>query len=202
MGHQRLGHVNSEVVQASISNVQGIAKHELTNTGNFEICRVEKSTRVPIKAVTNDEHGAIKALERVFSDTVGTMKHTSISNSRYFVTIFDFDSVYSMVRFVGRKREVAGAAIGAVKQIKNIMNGSLLHLTSAHQNNVKWLKTDGGSEYIGCDFQNWVTQRGVVQALTTAYFSESDGSAERLNRTLLDIARKMLLGIDVSQNDF
>lgn len=80
------------------------------------------------------------------------------------------------------------------------MNGSLLQLTSVQWNNIKWLRPDGGGEYTGRDFQNWITQRGNVHEATAAYASESNGDAERLNSTLLDMARTMSLGVDVPRS--
>lgn len=41
-------------------------------------------------------------------------------------------------------------------------------------------------------FQNWIKQLGMVCEATTAYSPESNGRAERLERTLIDMARTML----------
>lgn len=114
--HQRLDHVSSEVIQTSIPHVRGINRHGLTNKKNYGICKVGKSTRVPRKTAKNDGHEAEKALERVFSDVVGLIKHMSIGTSRYFDSVLDSYSGYSMVRFIGRKNEAVDAAIGMYKQ--------------------------------------------------------------------------------------
>lgn len=40
-----------------------------------------------------------------------------------------------------------------------------------------------------------------MHEITAAYFFEANGSSKRRNRTLLDAARTLLLGMDVPRND-
>lgn len=54
------------MVQASIPHVHGIEKNEWKKTGNCEICKIEKSNRVPGKVTTNNEKGPVKAVGRPF----------------------------------------------------------------------------------------------------------------------------------------
>lgn len=191
--HERLGHKSSELLRASVPHVHGIDRNELDAEGDCKACKSEKSTRVSRNKASSEERGEATALERVFSDVVGPMKYMSVSKSRYFATILNFCSGYSMVRFVGRKSEVAIAVMRMVNELECIMSSKLLHLTGVQRNNVKWLRTDGGGEYVENEFQNCIGQRGMVQEETATYSPESNGAAERLNRTLLDMARTMLL---------
>lgn len=48
-------------------------------------------------------------------------------------------------------------------------------------------------EYDGLEVQVWLKRWGVVDQVATAYSPKSNGAAERLNRTSLDIARTMFL---------
>lgn len=105
-----------------------------------------------------------------------------------------------MVKSVGRKSEAAHAVIGMVRQMENIMNASPLQSTIVQRNNVKWSKTDGGSECTGCRFQNRTTQRGIMHGVSAIYSPESKGAAERLIRTFFEMARTMLLDMDVPRN--
>jgi hypothetical protein len=58
---------------------------------------------------------------------------------------------------------------------------------------LKFFHTDGGKEYTGKTVQNTFTtyleETGIVHESTPAYSSASNGAAERLNRTLVDMAR-------------
>lgn len=68
-------------------------------------------------------------------------------------------------------------------------------LTSINRSTPNWIRTDGGGESIENKFQKWLSQRGIVHEITTEYLPESNGSAERLNKTLEDMERIMPLGL-------
>jgi hypothetical protein len=54
-----------------------------------------------------------------------------------------------------------------------------------------WAPTAG--EYTGKDFANFLHQQGIRHVPTEPYTLELNGIAERLNRTLLDMVRTMLI---------
>ncbi len=57
---------------------------------------------------------------------------------------------------------------------------------------IKELRSDNGLEYFSNEFQNYLRQAGIERLTSVAYAPQSNGKAERLNRTLLDKARTML----------
>lgn len=199
--HRRLGHASNELLQASVQHMHGVEGTNFVEAGECEACELGKSRRAPRKAMAYEERGAAKPLERVFSDLVGSMKHSSIGRSRYFVTLLDSYSGYSIARFLARKSETGDAVVEMVHELENLLNGSLQRLTSINRNTLKWMRTDGGGEYIGTEFQEWIKRRGIVHEITTTYSPESNGAAERLNRTLLDMARTMMIGMETQRKD-
>jgi len=56
---------------------------------------------------------------------------------------------------------------------------------------VKYLRTDGGGEYLG-HLTEYITSLGVVHETTALYTPQSNGKAERLNRTLGEMVRALL----------
>ena len=62
---------------------------------------------------------------------------------------------------------------------------------------LKYFHTDSGKEYTGKTVKNTFTtflhDTGIVHDSTPAYSSSSNGAAERLNRTLLDMARPTII---------
>lgn len=54
------------------------------------------------------------------------------------------------------------------------------------------MRSDGGGEYIGHFFQNWLAQPRIAHEATTAYSPDSNGQAKCLNWTMLDIARTVM----------
>ena len=65
---------------------------------------------------------------------------------------------------------------------------------------LKRLRFDNGGEFLSGKFTVWLSLRGVVQQTTPSYSPHSNGIAERMNRTLQDKARTMMLetGLPVS----
>ena len=59
---------------------------------------------------------------------------------------------------------------------------------------MKRLRSDNAKEFLSRSFTKWLSKKGIRHELSLAYSPESNGKAERLNRTLLDISRTMLIG--------
>lgn len=149
-----------------------------------------KSTRNPRKCKKTT---TVKPVEGVYTDVVWPMKVASIKNSKYTITLFDEYSGYSMVLFLNRKRQASDALKEMVMEIENLFNSKIENLHLIRRNSVKWIRSDGGGEYIGGNLHEWLKGRGIIHEVTTAFSPESNGRAERLNRTLMYIARTMMV---------
>jgi len=57
---------------------------------------------------------------------------------------------------------------------------------------VNFLRTDGGGEYMGNDFQRWLKARGIHHEVTNANTPQENGVAEQLNRTVLEMVWTMI----------
>ncbi|CAI7865016.1 unnamed protein product [Closterium sp. NIES-53] len=58
---------------------------------------------------------------------------------------------------------------------------------------VKRIRTDRGGEFLGAEMTAWLKKQGIQRELTTAYTPQSNGVAERANRTILETARALLI---------
>ncbi|CAI7844017.1 unnamed protein product [Closterium sp. NIES-54] len=58
---------------------------------------------------------------------------------------------------------------------------------------VKLIRSDRGGEFLGADFRSWLKRHGINQQLTTAYTPQSNGVAERANRTIIEGGRTILV---------
>jgi hypothetical protein len=67
---------------------------------------------------------------------------------------------------------------------------------------VKALRFDRGGEYVNTEFKTWCDDQGIVLEPTAPCSPQQNGKAERLNRTLNDKARVMLVasGLDPKQH--
>src|ERR1700732_3307480 len=57
---------------------------------------------------------------------------------------------------------------------------------------IKRVRSDNGKEYLNKELQEYAGKQGTLFEQTAPYSSSQNGVAERLNRTLLDIARSSL----------
>jgi len=57
---------------------------------------------------------------------------------------------------------------------------------------VKLVRSDQGGEFINKELAEQLAARGVLQESTSAYSPESNGRAERANRTIMEKARAMM----------
>ena len=51
---------------------------------------------------------------------------------------------------------------------------------------IKELRSDNGLEYFSNEFQKYLMDHGIKHKTSVAYVPQSNGKAERLNRTLLE----------------
>jgi hypothetical protein len=63
---------------------------------------------------------------------------------------------------------------------------------------VQKVRSDRGGEYVNEVLEDFAARKGIVLELTAGYSPESNRAAERLNRTLIEHARAMLLDASLS----
>lgn len=81
-------------------------------------------------------------------------------------------------------------------KLGNIFNEKFGQLLVMNRPNVKWFRSDRGGEYICRELGAWLRSEGTVHELTTADSPDSNGTAERLNHTLLDISCCIVLNMN------
>ena len=57
---------------------------------------------------------------------------------------------------------------------------------------IKILRTDNGGEYLSKAFMTYLTEHGIIHQTTVPYTPQQNGTAERLNRTLMQTVRSLL----------
>ena len=65
---------------------------------------------------------------------------------------------------------------------------------------IKILQSDHGGEYLSKEFNTHLKAQGMIRSLTVHDTPEENGVARRLNRTLLEHARAMLLMAQLPKN--
>jgi transposase InsO family protein len=181
--HRRLGHLSTDTVVRMVKNgmVKGMEiSGTATPTTPCEPCLKGKQTRAEIQKTT--ETRADTVLGRVFSDVCGKLATRSHRGFEYFVTFTDDKSRKVFVAGLHQKSEVA-------RHLKAFI--ARTEVETGHR--LKVLRSDGGGEYTGGGLGKYLEEKGIKHEITTPETPQHNGVAERMNRTLLDKVRAMLL---------
>ena len=144
-----------------------------------EACTIAKSTHsTPQPSISRAE----KEGEYIHSDLCGPFPTPSYSKARYYISFVCDKSRYSWVRFLKNKSDAAQAAIDLTTEIELQDNVK-----------VKRYRTDNGGEFLKEDLVKFFATKGIEHDLTPPYSPESNGVAERLNRSIGEGIRAMLL---------
>ncbi|KAL3675930.1 hypothetical protein R1sor_025878 [Riccia sorocarpa] len=116
------------------------------------------------------------------------------SGARYIITFIDDVSRRIVVYFLRAKSD----ALVAFKAFKAEAENQV-------GRKIKVLRSDGGGEYLGHEFNDFCRDQGITRQVTTPYTPQLNGVAERKNRTLVEAARSAdqdINGVDVpAEND-
>lgn len=181
MWHKRLGHIGAQNMckLLKLSEGMNLQKQQVIETiKNCEVCILAKQTRLPFE---NDRHKASRPLEIIHSD-VCYVSPPTWDNKQYFVTFEDDFSGFVQIYLLGAKSEVSECAKEYVAEVEAKFNLK-----------ISKLRSDNGGEYESTEFKKWCKNRGIILDRSTPYTPQLNGTAERLNRTILDKARAMIL---------
>ena len=179
--HQRLGHVNERRLKDAVRKHLIVGVESVDGDLPFcEACVQGKQTRKPFKG-SADVH-AKQLLQLIHSDVCGPTSVASMGGSRYFVTFTDDYSRWCKVYFLKNKSEV-------FEKFKEFE----AEVTNQTGQKIKAFRSDNGGEYTSADFKMYLKGKGIRHELTTPYTPQQNGLAERLNRTLQEMALSQLV---------
>lgn len=179
--HRRMGHLNTKdlVRAAKTGIIEGVKFTESEAELSCDVCIQGKMSRASFPK-HSDRSSDI--LEIVHSDVCGPMRTESHGKAKYFVTFIDDHSGWCEVRFLNKKS-------GVFTEFKKV------HTFFEKQKGVplKCLQSDNGTEYLSNEFKEYTNTHGIQRRLTVANNPEQNGKAERRNRTLVEMARCLLI---------
>ena len=183
--HRRFGHMGYSTLERLVREnmAQGITltSEEVKQAASSvcDTCIHAKQTRMPFEAA---EEKSTRPLDLVHMDLCGPMPETSLGGHRYVATFLDDYSRLSAVALLKRKSDV----IQAVKETFNLLENQA-------SQKIREVRTDNGTEYVNREMEAYLKDKGINHQRTAPYTPEQNGKAERLNRTLMEKTRAMLL---------
>jgi len=175
--HSCLCHVNFGLM-SRLSSMSLIPNFTIVKGSKCHSCVQSKQPRKPHKAA---EERNLAPLELIYSDLCEMNGVLTKGGKRYFMTLIDDASRFCYVYLLQTKDE----ALGYFKIYKTEVENQL-------ERKIKRLRSDRGGEYFPKIFDEFCEEHGIIHERTPPYSSESNGVAERKNRTLTDLVNDML----------
>ena len=170
--HERWGHQNKRFVKEKLRNDLGIDVK--MDQAICEPCIYGKMHRQSF----GTRQKVSKPGELMSADVVGPFKE-SFGKNKYVVIFKDSYSKFCFGFFMKTKSEVKDAL------------QEVLQLAKTHGNPIVELLSDNGGEFDNFDVRRLLKKHGVIQRLTAPYTPQQNGSSERENRTVIEMARTL-----------
>ncbi|KAK2447548.1 secreted RxLR effector protein [Trifolium repens] len=177
--HLRLGHV-SERGLVELAKQGLLGKEKLNKLDFCDNCTLGKQHKVKFGVGV---HKSSRPFEYVHSDLWGPASVSTHGGGSYFLSIIDDYSRRVWVHIIKNKSDTFEKFKEWHTLIEN-QTGTKL----------KVLRTDNGLEFVSEQFNEFCRNKGIKRHRTVAYTPQENGLAERMNRTLLERVRCMLLG--------
>jgi transposase InsO family protein len=134
-------------------------------------------------------HEPPRVLHRIHADTVGAMSTPGVEGEKFSVTIVDELSNFCSVLPVTSKATIASH-----------LTDTITYWERQTESKVKAVRTDRGTEFLNKTLHGFCTENGIHTETSAAYTPQQNGVAERMNRTLKEKARTMLLGVQADES--
>ena len=178
--HLRLGHVSYQTINKTRGMTHGITEDYSTPEGLCDACEVSKSCRKPRPAQSEEAKRSTGALELVHTDVVGPMNVPSLGGSKYFLTLYDDATSYSIVRFMKERSDVPELLKEMILELEQLRKKSVSGISFSGQlgSTVARLRSDNAREYLSKDLLDWFKSRRIRHELSSPYSPESNGKCE------------------------
>lgn len=175
--HRRLGHLNRKSM-GLIKNICSGIEDNLDMTEPCEDCIYGKHERMPFNV---SKRKTLEILELIHTDLCGPMETESIGGGKYFLTFIDDFSRYLFIYILNNKSQV----LDTFKDFKK-------YIEKQTGKQIKKLRSDNGKEYVNESVKKYLKDEGIEHQLTVRYTPQQNGTAERMNRSVVEKARTLL----------
>ncbi|CAI7917717.1 unnamed protein product [Closterium sp. NIES-53] len=181
--HRHFGHVALPQLQQLFKEerVKGLRiKGEPKEVVCCETCLTSKFSRFPFHSAVGKSSDPVDLMH---VDLMGPMKVKGDGGAVYSMTMVDDHTRLTWSFPLAKKSDAARVIIEEWLPMVERESGK----------RVKAVCSDRAGEFLGAEFWSWLKRHGIKQQLTTAYTPQSNGMAERANRTIVDDGRTILV---------
>ena len=185
--HKRYGHIGMDSLQELFNKklVDGFSVDPKTPKYDCVACVQAKQHVTPFPKGHREKDSQMRPGQLTHTDIWGPYYVQSIHGNVYLITFLDDGTRRPRLRFLKRKDEGGQAVKDYVASLK------------AQGLTAQYIRCDQGTEYLNDDLKAWLNEQGITLQVTAPYSLSQNGAAERLNRTLVELARAMMLESDL-----
>lgn len=183
--HRRLGHLNYQSVRALVK--KGLVTGIKITQSELEYeppvcpsCAMGKITRASFPLSESSKANRFLAL--IHSDLWGPAPVQTASGTRYMMTLTDDYTRWVWILFLRNKSDAFTAFKEWRTEVENTSGMT-----------IQKFRTDNGGEYFNTAWINYMKQHGIRWESTTPRTPEQNGVSERLNRSVIDRVRTILI---------
>jgi transposase InsO family protein len=179
MWHQRFGHVG-------YSGLKKLLKGNLVDGFNLDVqtakpdCVACTEAKQHVEPFPKSVKRRTEPGELTHIDVWGKYAIRSINGNQYYILFVDDAKRYVTMDFLKEKSDAVQAVIIY-----------LAHLITQGRK-PKGIQMDCGKEFVNEKLKTWCNERGIEIRFTAPYSPSQNGVAERMNRTLVKLARAMI----------
>ena len=133
-------------------------------------------------------HRSKHVLDYVHTDLWGSAEVSSLSGGKYFMTLID-DHSRKVWLYILKTKDQVVEKFKVWKALVENQSGRKL----------KALRTDNGLEFCNREFEAFCQKYGILRHKTVRFTPQQNGLAERMNRTIIDKTRCMLINSKLSR---
>ena len=145
------------------------------------MCTLAEITKTPVPRVA--ENQAEEKLKRVFTDVMGPFRVESLSGFWFCIVFADQYTKFVFVKLLKVKSETLASLKKFVVSVGT----------------PKKLRRDNAKEFLSEQFKTYCLDAGILQEKTIPETPQQNGFNERCNRTLLEMARCLLIDSGLSK---
>ena len=181
--HGRLGHVNYNSIKRLIK-LEYIPKFDIDSNHKCPTCVEAKLTRLSFHTVQRNT----EPLDLIHTDVCDLKTIPTRGGNKYFITFIDDSTKYCYIYLLKSKDEAVDKFVLYKAEVENQLNRK-----------IKVVRSDRGGEYVS-PYAEFCAQNGIRHEFTSPYSPQSNGIAERKNRTLKEMVNAMLISSGLNQN--
>ncbi|GJX55326.1 retrovirus-related pol polyprotein from transposon TNT 1-94 [Tanacetum coccineum] len=180
--HRHLSHLNFGAINhlARHGLVHGLPRLKFEKDHLCSACAMGKSKKQSHKPKSEDTNK--EKLYLLHMDLYEPMRVASVNGKKYILVIVDYYSRFTWMKFLTSKDEAPNFIIKFLKMIQVRLNLA-----------VRNIRTDNETEFVNQTLQDYYEQVGISHKTSVARTPQENGVVERRNRTLVEVARTMLI---------